>query len=540
MTVGRASLPPWAVLLAILAPAPIAAQGAQPPPLARTSAIPAPDGYKIEEVLSCDLSGDDVADACVASKGSARHRLQIHVRRTGPAAYSGTPDATLDLTPDVIAFAAADVLPDEGREVLLFNPGGVFAWRWREKDETKRIVRLLDADLLWQLPGVGSLFHLQSAVVDLDGDGREDLCIPEPQGLRVAFQLPPGDGPRFKPAIRLFVAEDDLAAGGPQGKRVVMRTPGGRRSVSIDLGGDFNLRGEGQRAPPYLSLDETAPAAELIDWDGDGDRDVLALSDAALHVFVQEPRGAVDAARELRLPSPVPRDRRRELDVSYQVRALDLDKDGRSDLVIFALDQRADSPRTQVLVFRQASQPAGEPLLFGAAGKPTELLVLDGFARPIAIRDVDGDGLPDLVAAALRPNLIDALRAAASERIDTELYVFRNRGAQGFSKRPDLTRVLSLQASGGDNGGQNPFLAEFAGDITGDGVSELFLRTDRDRLGAYMVRRGKDGALTVVDKPLWELAISPSARVLMPGVILERTPDLFVIDPGGVVCASFR
>jgi len=336
------------------------------------------------------------------------------------------------------------------------------------------------------------------------------------------------------------VAEDDLAAGGPEGNRVTLRSPSGRRRVQFDLGGDFNLRGEGQRARPYLSIDESAPSVDLIDWDGDGDRDVLALSDAALHVFVQEPKQIVDVARALRLTSPVPRDRRRELDVSFQVRALDLDGDSRADMVIFALDQRADSARTQVLIFRQGRTPPGEPPLFGKAGQPSEVLVLDGFARPIAVKDVDGDGLPDLVAAALRPNLIDALRAAASERIETELYVFRNRGAQGFSKRPDLTRVLSLQASGGDNGATNPFLADFAGDITGDGVHELFLRTDRDRLGAYMVRRGKDGALSVVDKPLWELAIAPTARVLMPGVIMERTPDLFVIEPGGVVCASFR
>jgi hypothetical protein len=310
--------------------------------------------------------------------------------------------------------------------------------------------------------------------------------------------------------------------------------------VQFDLGGEFNLRGEGQRAQPYLALDESAPAVELIDWDGDGDRDLMALSDAALHVFVQEPVRVVDAARALRLASPVPRDRRRELDVSFQVRTLDLDGDDRADMVIFALDQRADSARTQVLVFRQGRQPQGEPPLFGKDGQPSEVLVLDGFARPIALKDVDGDGLPDLVAAALRPNLIDALRSAASERVETELYVFRNRGAQGFSKRPDLTRVLSLQASGGDNGGSNPFLADFAGDITGDGVHELFLRTDRDRLGAYMVRRGRDGALSVVDKPLWELSIAASARVLMPGVIAARTPDLFVIEPGGVVCASFR
>lgn len=519
------------------------------PSIARTCSIPIGDGARIEEVLSCDVSGDDMADVVIATrsarvpgaKSPPRARLAIHARRPGAAnpAFAAAAEATLELPSDVVAFAACDVLPDAGREILLFNAGGVFAWRWREADESKRVVRLVDVDLLWQLPAGGTLFHLQDGVADLDGDGREDLVVPEPDGARVLFQRPQGETPRFGAPTRLTVPAEEFEGRDAGSRKVVLRSPGGRRRLSIDLGEGLDLRSEDRRVGPYLVIDESAPAAALLDWDGDGDRDLLALTDATLHVYVQEPRGTFDAGRALHLVSPVPRDRKRELDVSFQVRALDLDRDARADVVYFAQDQRADSARTQALVYRQALAPKDEPALFGKEGKPSELLVLDGFARPLAIEDVDGDGLPDLVAAALRPNLIDALRAAASERIDTELYVFRNRGAQGFSKRPDLTRVLSLQASGGDGGG-NTFLADFAGDVTGDGVHELFARTDRDRLRVHMVRRGKDGALTVVDAPLWELAIDPKSRVLVPGVVSERTPDVFVLEPGAVVCASFR
>ncbi|MCY2961120.1 MAG: FG-GAP-like repeat-containing protein [Planctomycetota bacterium] len=539
------------MILAFLA---AAAAQASPPPLARTCSIPIADGARIEEVLSCDFSGDDIADVCIATraakvpgaKSSPRARLAIHVRR-GPAgqssgpAFSSSPDATLELPSDVIAFAACDLLPDEGREVLLFNASGVFVWRWRETEESKRVARLFDTDLLWQLPAGGTLFHLQDGVVDLDGDGREDLVVPEPNGARVLFQQAVGRTPRFGPPTRIVIPEESFEGRGAESRKVTLRSPNGRRRLSIDMGEDFDLRGEDAPSGPYLSIDDDAPPVAPLDWDGDGDLDLLTLSDATMHVEIQEPRGTFDAARALHLPSPVPRDRKRELDVSFQVRALDLDLDARADVIYFAQDQRADSARTQALVFRQARAPAGEVPLFGKEGKPSELLVLDGFARPLTIEDVDGDGLPDLVAAALRPNLIDALRAAASERIDTELYVFRNRGAQGFSKRPDLTRVLSLQASGGDGSGtSSPFLADFAGDVTGDGVRDFFVRTDRDRLRVHMVRRGKDGSLNVVDPPLWELAIDPKSRVLMPGIVRERTPDVFVLEPGGLLCASFR
>ncbi|MBL8862800.1 MAG: VCBS repeat-containing protein [Planctomycetes bacterium] len=524
------------------------------PPLARTSSIPIAAGVVLEEALTCDLSGDDVADLLLATRPerppgartAPRARLSVHVRRAEAAPFRAAPDASLELSPDVLAFAACDVLPaDAGREILLFNASGVFAWRWREADEAQRLVRLLDADLLWQIPASGTLFHLQAGIADLDGDGLEDLCIPEPGGARVAFQRAGSAAPRFGPSTRLVVPVDVLDDG-EVGSRVRLRSTGGRRRAALELGDAFDLSEGDGRTGPYLELEDSAPRFELSDWDGDGDLDLLALSDAALHVWIQEPRGTFDPARKLELASPVPRDRRRALDVSFQVRALDLDRDARVDLVFFAQDRRSDAARTQALVFRQAATPAGEPPLFGREGKPVEVLVLDGFARPLALEDVDGDGYPDLVAAALRPNLIDALRSAASERVDTELYVFLNRGGRGFSRRPDLVRVLSIQAGGDrDESGAGrrtdmPFLADFVGDVTGDGVADLFVRTERDRLRVHLVRRGRDGALSVVDAPLFELALHPRARVLLPRGITPRTPDVFVLEPGAVVCASFR
>jgi hypothetical protein len=62
------------------------------------------------------------------------------------------------------------------------------------------------------------------------------------------------------------------------------------------------------------------------------------------------------------------------------VRTLDLDDDARTDVVFFAQDQRADSARTQALVFRHSTTPKDELPLFGKDGRPAQVLVLDGFA----------------------------------------------------------------------------------------------------------------------------------------------------------------
>jgi len=225
-------------------------------------------------------------------------------------------------------------------------------------------------------------------------------------------------------------------------------------------------------------------------------------------------------------------DRARELDVSYLADTLDLDGDGRTDVVISAGDKRSKDVRTQVLVFLAKYVKPAERALFGDQGVPTQLLVLDGFARPLGLDDVDGDGQPDLVMGAVRPDLIDSLRAAASERIDAELYVYKNTGL-GFSKRPDLVHKVSIQAGALD------LTARFLGDVTGDGVSELFERADKNALRVHLVKRTKDG-LNVIAKPLYEMPLHDDARLLLPRRIGPGSWDVFALEKEAVRCASFR
>jgi len=161
-----------------------------------------------------------------------------------------------------------------------------------------------------------------------------------------------------------------------------------------------------------------------------------------------------------------------------------------------------------------------------------QVLVLDGIARAIAHKDVDGDGLPDLVAGAIKPDLIDALRAATSEKVDAQVYVYLNKRGT-YSKRPDLAWTVSIKAARFDA------QIEVVGDLTGDGVAELLVRSEPEKARIVMLRKGRDGALSLVEKPLWEGRLDPDARLLAPAGLDKRSPDLFWITKGGVSCTSF-
>jgi len=516
---------------------------AQDPSPARISSIPMPEGFELGEALAKDIDGDGVDDLVLASTnapdGRGIRRLAVHLRRLEGPAFLATPDATLELTSDVVAFAAADAHADPGREILLFGPASVFAWRWRTAGESQRFAKLLDADFLWQWPDRREVFPFQAAVRDLDGDGLEDLAIPGPWRYAVAFQRKGGDDLGGSGGARTFGTAILLAPGDPDEslgfeiERVprVRQSPNQRRSsLSISSGAvTFDSNRAANR--PWLSVSESVPSAQLLDWDGDGDLDAAFLTRDHLRVFVQEPRGSF-GANPVRVKNPVAVDRQRQLDVSYSARALDLDQDRRFDCVISAGDKRSEDVRTQILVFLQRAVRAGEEPLFGGKGLPAQVLVLDGFARPLAIEDVDGDGLEDLVAGSIRPNLIDGIRAAASERIDAEIYVYRNTKT-GFSKRPDLSHTLSIQAGGLD------FTARFLGDLTGDGMAEFVERADKDKLRLHLVRKSREG-WTLVEKPLFEMVLHEEARVMLPDRVGPSSSDLFVLEKGALRCASFR
>ncbi|MBK7877437.1 MAG: VCBS repeat-containing protein [Planctomycetes bacterium] len=512
-----------------------------PNELARIARVTTAEGWSVGEVALHDLDGDGEADLCLSLSGpGGARRLEGRTKRKTGVAFQAAPDRTVDLPRDVVAWALADVHADPGDEFVLFGPTAVFAVR-PGAPEAERFAKLATVELLWQSPE-GHAFGWQDGVLDVDGDGLDDLVVPGPGFERVLLQRRDAAGKAdFARAFDLVVGETRSAAdarGLAKGKGEV-RQPGGKRSVSVSFGGEgFEIGSAKRAAGTLLAIDDSVPAGRFHDWDGDGDSDALFLRDDALVVFRQEPRGTFPSAPSLVLDSPVVRDRSRALDLSFDVWSRDLDRDGRVDVVVAAGDRRSKEPRTQVQTFLQA-RGASEAWdsarfpLFGPEGTPSGLLVLAGLGRLVEVRDVDGDGRDDLVAVALKADLIDELRASASETIDMELYVFRG-APLGFEKKPALVRRVALPASGGDR------TVAFAGDVTGDGVAELFVRDDAERLRVLLVRRGKAGALELSDRPIWELSLERDARVVLPERLGAGSWDLFAWTAGGVTCASFR
>ncbi|MCC7013837.1 MAG: VCBS repeat-containing protein [Planctomycetes bacterium] len=430
---------------------------------------------------------------------------------------------SIALTPDVVAFAHGDVLAGGGEELLLFNAGGVFVWR---TGVDARPERILECDFLWQTADPSRVFEWREGLRDLDGDGLVDLVVPEPGGFVIALQRRPRvpEAPWGRVSrVRVPLEPDDETVwtrAKDQGRGVSSSRSNGGFSLGFSAGVDEDGRGG-----TLVSVEERVPAPYLLDWDADRDLDLIVQTSRHLQVWLLQSAGTFSAAPQHSLALPVIEDTARELDASYSAHALDLDADSRADYVVFAGDKRSDDVRTQALSFSAAAVKEGPPL-FGAHGRPSGLLVFGGFISDPVFQDLDGDGFPELSLRAVRPDLIDQIRSATSESIESDFYVYRNhRGT--LSKQPDVVRSRAIPLE------RFSLTAEFLGDLTGDGLSELFVRDEPEKLRILMLRaqgpRDKS-TWSLLEKPLWERDVSDKAQVWIGAPAGAEKSSLFILE----------
>jgi hypothetical protein len=383
--------------------------------------------------IGATASGAELVIASSDGGTPAQRFLTMYVLRDGQlrqVRQQRVPD-------DVVAWTLGDF--GGGRRPVYLTARSVFALS-EQSDAPRLLVR--DTRLLFATPQPGELPFWDGAV-DLDGDRRDDLVLPDATGYRVYRHQAGGE----------------LAAAG-----------------RIDIDYEFETGSDGKQdarasgvLPPFVSarsLRRLAPA----DLDADARIDLLALRDERLFAFLQSAAGQFGAAPSWE------RSFARSKTLG-STRMGDANRDGRADVVVTETDTR--ELVTRLRIFLADAQ--------GLPEQPTQILKLSGLSDDAELVDVDRDGLQDLAVLSFDKGFLQALAAG---KVSFSYQVFRFRADEGrFASAPDLDFETTLDVSlEPDDDKKGPALARMLGDFDGDGLCDLVI-VSNDQLRIHRVKR---------------------------------------------------
>lgn len=339
------------------------------------------------DALLADHDGDGDTDLYLPVTVSGTQRWHVRLANaTGTSVYASAPINT-----GVARYGTGRVLEFDGdgrRDLLAQGPGSPATWFVHRANGTGGFLTAVNT-------GLTTTTVPSPLVADVDGDGLDDLVYARDYVVRIRRNTGSGFGPEQTTSLGTTVNGGVTLLPLLDGPGGAPDFDGDGRQDLLILRGTLSLSGPPWYYEGFLStgtdfqpLFTTPPAfdALALDLNGDGLTD-LAYRDRALGWQTRRSLGNALAAPEATGIST---------NIGQLVRAIDIDGDGRDDLI-----RRLDDSTWRVHLAGGAGQgPAQGPVFsnvdstryFDIAGGPTP-----GTTVRLAPVDVTGDGLPDLV-----------------------------------------------------------------------------------------------------------------------------------------------
>ena len=395
--------------------------------------------------------------------------------------------ANLALEPGVLFVDVARI--DGGDRLVTYRSTGV---HWLDLD-TGAEHPLVDATTDFHASEDAGIPHLD-VMRDLNGDGRDDLCLPDTDGFWIALQSSDGS---FADAVKIGVPEPFLDA----------RAYGDKRTY-----GDVGITP--QNTPWYLRR------AHRLDFDRDGRQDLAFWNSDHFLIYLQDAAGEYSGP-PVKFGTDVQFDfdgpyalafqygdtgvasmllglaGRRKMTILHGFQ--DLDADGIADLVTLSLAGRSPlrlGGRYHVHFGRPApggtSFPAQPDTSAAAPGRSAGGTAW-GYASQMFL-DFNNDGAVDMGLGAVNTSLGGMVRAIAANSISMELALYGLRDRR-YPARPDWTRTVRTRFAPLDRRGPM-FPTVLVGDVNGDGRSDLLTGERWDEVNVFLGTPGKDPVST--------------------------------------------
>jgi len=455
---GRLTL----VALALLAAAPAAAQGDSPEPPERPPAA-AMERHRLRvdwefgTLYPFDLGGTGRQDLVVVENDRTRRdvRSRLAVYRHEAGGFRRLPER-LPLPADLVLAGVGRFPQGPGLVVLTPERVAIHWWRGRRFAPVPEPTRAVTS--VFPKPPGEPRTELE-LVADVDGDGLSEIVVPRVDGFDILTVTPAG-----------ALARHSLLRTRPDGRILNYFR---RKLIAYQL-----------------------PALSVVDGRDGGPPSLLAYNDGLVHWFPGSPAPGPDGVRGGRvtdLQPPRPFDPKAPRDPPMLlVRAGDLNADGLPDLVLTktAAADRSFNSDTRVLVYYGRPGADGAPVAFGA--DPDQVYRVEGFSVPILL-DADRDGTVDMVLVNVEVGFWNTVKALIAQTVNADAAFYHMPRGGRYPREPDALEAFSVKFSLGRYTHQP--IATF-GDFNGDGLPDLLLSREQNRLGVHW---GRPGAFWDVD-----------------------------------------
>lgn len=371
-----------------------------------------------------------------------------------------------------------DVANIEGRDRLVAYGGGRLTWL--DADGTEQA--LVDVPSDFRESPRGEVLHVD-ITRDVNGDGRDDLVVPDGHGFHVLVQK---GGGAFADPVTIGPANGLDRVYGADGYRYRPWEEGGRIHEM-----DYDLDGR----------------ADLLFWNGD--HFVVHLQ-TEHGLFSPEARTfttgiAFDSDQIASLAAPAGiRSRRLDHMPEGESRGrvlhslTDMDGDGVTDLVVFELKGASLwKMHSAYEVYHGAPGPSGS-VEFSA--EPGAVVRSEGIISGIDRHDFNRDGQVDVMVTAFEPTVFSAIRVLVMSIFtgagSFDLEMFRMEDGR-YGERPNAIREIRPR-SPRKSGERTFWPAVRMGDLNGDGRSDVLIARNRKRLDVHL---GVPGTGLLAKKP---------------------------------------
>ncbi len=392
---------------------------------------------RVSHVTHRDLDGDGIAELlAMARQGSddkpTRTLAIWPVTRTG---INPEPSQLIPLPEDAVVVDACDVLPAAGTELLLLTGDGLSVLT-RGANGTYGAPAPLVA-----VPGV-------LGFPDEDDAPFFQMCR-RPAGAATAVELwvPTGRG------VAVLAPDKDGVL--QQAVTVAMRPRAYHQS-----GDEF--RGPRARRDFAVLTMLVMPRLLSMDADHDGDDDLYQVVEDTVALYLRD-GGKLSATPVMRRAFNVrtPTDRARRNAV-MDVMLGDLTGDGLPDAVVTKLTGGMTSLKTESRLYVGQGPRGFAPDAVGTRKH-------DGYATPLGLFDVDGDGRMEVLEPVIRTSPLSVAGMLVKQRVDVELRVLRSDGTS-LKEGGSMAVPFALDTAGAGVRGGLPLLGQ---DVDGDGRSDM-------------------------------------------------------------------